>query len=98
MNNRMVSNIFRDIARILEIKGENTFRIRAYERAAQAIENLGEDVGRVAREGRLTDIPGIGKDLAQKINEIVTTGSLKFYDDLKKQSPQALLNCFPFLQ
>jgi len=61
MNNRMVSNIFRDIARILEIKGENTFRIRAYERAAQAIENLGEDVGRVAREGRLTDIPGIGK-------------------------------------
>lgn len=91
MKNELVGSIFRDIARILEIKGENRFRVRAYDRAAQVIENLGEDVAHADKEGTLTGIPGIGKDLAAKISEIVATGSLKFYEDLKKTLPPGTL-------
>ncbi|MFA5117108.1 MAG: helix-hairpin-helix domain-containing protein, partial [Candidatus Omnitrophota bacterium] len=67
MENATVAGLFRDIAQILQIKGENTFRIRAYERAAQNIEAFSEDVKKLAEEGRLKEIPGIGGDLADKI-------------------------------
>ncbi|HNQ50113.1 MAG TPA: DNA polymerase/3'-5' exonuclease PolX [Candidatus Omnitrophota bacterium] len=91
MKNQLVSRIFRDIARLLEIKGENIFRIRAYDRAAQAVENLGGDIEQAVSRNTLTDIPGIGKDLAEKIREIVATGSLQFYEDLKKTLPAGTL-------
>ncbi|MDD4940591.1 MAG: DNA polymerase/3'-5' exonuclease PolX [Candidatus Omnitrophica bacterium] len=91
MKNQLVSRIFRDIARLLEIKGENIFRIRAYDRAAQSIENLGGDIEQAVSRNTLTDIPGIGKDLAEKIREIVATGSLQFYEDLKKTLPAGTL-------
>ena len=84
MENAAVARFFRDMASILEIKGENVFRIRAYERAAQNIEGLSEDVGKLAKEGKLKEIPGIGTDLANKITEIATTGKLKAYEELKK--------------
>lgn len=92
MKNLEVSQIFREIAKILEIKGDNPFRIRAYERAAQNIEGLTEDIENFIKEGRLTEIPGIGKDLADKITEIVDTGTLKVYQDLKKTIPEGLLD------
>ena len=91
MKNQLVSRIFRDIARLLELKGENIFRIRAYDRAAQAVENLGGDVEQAVSRNTLTDIPGIGKDLAEKIREIVATGSLQFYEDLKQTLPAGTL-------
>ncbi|HQO38674.1 MAG TPA: DNA polymerase/3'-5' exonuclease PolX [Candidatus Omnitrophota bacterium] len=91
MKNQLVSRIFRDIARLLEIKGENIFRIRAYDRAAQAVENLGGDIEQAVSRNTLTDIPGIGKDLADKIREIVATGSLQFYEDLKQTLPAGTL-------
>lgn len=91
MITKTIAQIFRDIAKILEIKGGNVFRIRAYERAAQNIESLSEDIQDLINEGRLTDIPGIGADLEDKIKEIVKTGSLKFFADLKKTIPEGLL-------
>ena len=57
---------------MLEIKGENPFRIRAYQTAAQNIENLAEDIALIAQRNELYSLPGIGKDLSQKINEIIT--------------------------
>ncbi len=91
MKNKLVVEIFRDVAEILEIKGENVFRIRAYLRAADTVEGLAEDLETIAAQGRLTDIPGIGKDLSAKIEEIITTGKLAFLEELKKTIPDGLL-------
>jgi DNA polymerase (family 10) len=92
MKNQLVAHIFRDIAKILEIKGDNVFRIRAYERAAQNIEGLTQDIEDFVKEDKLTDIPGIGKDLAYRIKEIVKTDKSKFFNDLKKTIPEGLLD------
>ncbi|MDD4954843.1 MAG: DNA polymerase/3'-5' exonuclease PolX [Candidatus Omnitrophica bacterium] len=91
MKNQEVSRIFRDIAKILELQGEIIFKIRAYERAAQAVENLQEDLEAVIEKDGLTSIPGIGKDLSEKIKEIVKTGKLKYYEELKKKVPEGLI-------
>ena len=92
MKNLEISTLFRNIAKILEIKGDNPFRIRAYERAAQNIEGLTEDIEDFIEEDRLTQIPGIGKDLADKIKEYVKTAKIKIYEDLKKRIPSGLLD------
>ena len=91
MKNQEVANIFRKIADMLEIKGENPFRIRAYQKAAQNIENLAEDIEIIAQRNELDSLPGIGKDLAQKITEILTTGTLKQYEEMKKEIPEGLM-------
>ena len=91
MKNKLVAEIFKDIARILEIKGENHFRIRAYEKAGQNIDSFPDDVELLAKEDKLKDIPGIGKDLEEKMREIISTGRLKYLDELKKEIPEGLL-------
>ncbi|KPK97859.1 MAG: hypothetical protein AMJ95_06980 [Omnitrophica WOR_2 bacterium SM23_72] len=91
MGNFEIAKIFRDIAKILEIKEDNPFRIRAYERAAQNIEGLSENLEEYVHKEAFPKIPGIGKDLESKIKEIISTGRLKFYEDLKKTLPQGLL-------
>ncbi len=91
MNNKLVADIFRNIAQILEIKGENVFRIRAYQKAADSIEGLAEDISNFVNQGRLDEIPGIGADLSAKIKEIVSTGKLVFYEELKHSVPEGLL-------
>jgi len=92
MKNLYVAEIFRNIAKILEIKGDNPFRIRAYEKAAQNIESLTEDIEELIKKDKLLEIPGIGKDLAEKIKEIISTGTLKSYLELKKTIPEGLLD------
>ncbi|MBU2541298.1 MAG: DNA polymerase/3'-5' exonuclease PolX [Candidatus Omnitrophica bacterium] len=92
MDNLEISQIFRQISKILEIKNDNPFRIRAYARAAATIESLNEGINTLIREDQLETIPGIGKDLAAKIKEIALTGSLKFHEDLKKTIPLGLLD------
>jgi DNA polymerase (family 10) len=92
MKSQEVANIFREIAQILEIKGENVFRIRAYERAAQTVDNLGDKLESIASQDKLTTLPGIGTDLAAKIKEIIDTGSLKYYNQLKKSIPSGLID------
>jgi DNA polymerase (family 10) len=92
MKNLEISALFRDIAKILEIKGENRFRIRAYERAAQNIEGLNEDIEVFIKEGRLKDIPGIGNDLSERIKEFVKSGKVRLYEEIKKSIPEGLLS------
>lgn len=77
MKNFEVARQFEHMADILELKGENPFRIRAYRGAAQNLQSLSEDIEAVAREDRLEDIPGIGADLAGKIQEYLQTGKIK---------------------
>ncbi len=87
MKNLEVAKILRAIAELLEIKEENRFKIRAYKRAALVIENLSEDIGQISKEGKLEELPGIGIALAEKITEFLQKGSIRYYEDLKKEVP-----------
>lgn len=90
MKNLEIARIFHSIAQILEIKGENIFRIRAYERAAQIIDGI-DNIEEYARRDSLTTISGIGVDLASKIKEYIETGKVKHYEELKKDIPVGIL-------
>ncbi|MBI4974840.1 MAG: DNA polymerase/3'-5' exonuclease PolX [Candidatus Omnitrophica bacterium] len=92
MKNIEVAEFFEAIADLLEVKGDNPFKIRAYRKAAQNIRSLTEDIETIAEEGRLEEIPGVGKDLAAKIVEIVKTGRLKHYEELKKKVPEGIID------
>jgi DNA polymerase (family 10) len=92
MKNQEISDIFKEIAEILEMKGENVFRVRAYEHAARNIGSMPEDIELLIKEGRIKEIPGIGKDLENKIKEIVDTGGLQFLNELKKDIPQGIID------
>lgn len=91
MRNFEVAFIFYDIADILEIKGENFFKIRAYRKAAHTIENLSLEIEDLAKESRLQEIAGIGKALEEKIHEIIDTGTCRYYEELKKNFPRGLV-------
>jgi len=91
MKNKQIAEIFNKVAALLEIKGENPYRIRAYQRAAQVIEALTTDIEELAKQGKLEKLPGVGPDLAGKIKEIIRTGTLSLYEDLKKEIPSVLL-------
>ncbi len=92
MDKKEIAEIFEEIGALLDLKGENPFRVRAYYNAARMIDGVQEDLGKLIEENRLTEIKGIGKDLAAKITEMVTTNHLKFYDELKASMPQGLLD------
>jgi len=91
MNKGQVAAILDEIAVLLELKGENTFKCRAYSNGARAISQLDADLAQVIAEGKLGSIPGIGETLQEKITTLVTTGKLPFYDDLRAQFPDGLL-------
>jgi DNA polymerase (family 10) len=86
-----VAQILRDIALLLQLKGENTFKVRAYETAADRVIGMTQDLGALVREGRLKELPGIGQGLAEKISELVTTGKLALFEELKAEFPPGLL-------
>jgi len=79
------------IGTMLEIKGENPFKVRAYFSGSRTLQTLEEDLGTVIEEGRLGDIPGIGKALTEKIETLFTIGELEFLDKLKASVPDGLL-------
>jgi DNA polymerase (family 10) len=87
MDKEKVAEILVDIGTLLELKGENPFKTRAYLNAARALESLTEPLARLVEEERLGEIKGIGDALQQKITELVTTGKLKYYDELKASVP-----------
>jgi len=89
-DNAKIARIFREMADLLAIKGENPFRIRAYERAAELIEYLSGNVEELYREEKLNKIPGIGKGILEKIEAILTTGTLPAYEELKSSFPPGL--------
>lgn len=95
MTNPEIVAVFEQIAKVLNLQGENPFRIRAYERAAQTIASMSEEMKDVyARGGKdaLLEIPGVGEDLAMKIEEMVTTGKLKYLEEMMKKVPAGLFD------
>ncbi|MDD1759627.1 MAG: DNA polymerase/3'-5' exonuclease PolX [Methanothrix sp.] len=87
MKNREVANILNEMAELLELHAENRFKIIAYGKAARTIESLKEDVEQICREGRLDSIPGVGKAIAQKVEEYLRTGKIQAHQDLLKDTP-----------
>ena len=83
VNKNEIADVLNDIAVLLELKGENPFKTRAYQTGARTLEALEEDLAVVIAEERLGKIKGFGEALVQKITELHTTGSLKFYEDLR---------------
>jgi DNA polymerase (family X) len=93
LHNSDISLIFKHMADLLEIKGENLFRVRAYRNAARTLDEMSRSAAEMIRNGEdLTRFPGIGKDLAGKIVEIVETGKLSALESLKQEIPEELCN------
>ncbi len=91
MKNTAIAKVFQDIADLLELKGENVFKIRAYQRAARTIEHLPKEIEIMLEEGEdLRSIPGVGEAIAKKTTELVTTGKLGYYEDLKAEFPEGI--------
>ena len=80
------------IGTMLEIKGENPFKVRAYFSGSRALQTMEEDLGTVIEEARLGEVPGIGKALTEKIETLYSTGELEFYDKLLASVPSGLLD------
>lgn len=91
IENDEVAAILQEIGDMLEIRGEMRFKVRAYHRAAASLRALAEDVNKALAEDRLEQIPAIGRGLAQKIAELLTTGKMAFYEDLKEAVPTQIL-------
>lgn len=91
MTAQQLAALFTQMADLLECRGDNPFRIRAYRRGAQAVEAYGGDLEQLANAGRLRTIPGIGEDLAAKITEAYRTGTIAALDRLKRQMPSGIL-------
>lgn len=93
LDNAGIAQCFEDIADLLEIKGENPFRIRAYRNAARTVQGLPEEAAAlVARGADLSTFPGIGEDLAGKIADLATTGTTELLEELRKQFPPGLVD------
>jgi DNA polymerase (family X) len=94
MDKATIADVLEKIATLLELKDENPFKIRAYVNAARSLETWGGNIGDLANEEVLEKIPGIGKAIAAKIKELVETGSLKFFDELRAEFPADILELF----
>ncbi|HMB24835.1 MAG: DNA polymerase/3'-5' exonuclease PolX [Chloroflexota bacterium] len=95
MNNRQLADTFTLIADLSEIKGENMYKTLAYRKAADSLLNLGREASEYWKEGKLEDIPGVGKAISEKIDELLTTGKLGFLEKLKKEVPPGLAEWLP---
>ncbi len=91
MDKDQIGEIFIKIATLLELKGENPFKSRAYHNAARALETLNEPLDNVISENHLGQIKGIGESLQKKIAELLTTGKLAYYEELKASTPPGLV-------
>jgi DNA polymerase (family 10) len=90
MNNRQLADIFTLIANLLEIKGEIIYKTLAYRKASESLMGLGRQASEYWKEGKLEEIPGVGKAIAEKIDELLSTGKLEFLEKLKKEVPEEL--------
>jgi DNA polymerase (family 10) len=93
MKNTAIAKVFSDIADLLDLKGENPFKIRAYQKAVRAIEHYPKEIKIMIDEGEdLRNIPGVGDAIAKKTTELVTTGKLGYYENLKAEFPEGITN------
>lgn len=91
MDKDKVAEILVEIGTLLELKGENPFKTRAYSNAARAIEGLAEPLAKIVAEDRLGEIKGVGEGIAKKVKELVETGKLAYYEELKASLPAGLM-------
>ena len=91
MSNVEVARLLEEIADLLEIANENPFKVRSYRRAVETVEGAPEEVATLVAEGRLEELPGIGKGIAEVITELVTTGHSQYLTQLTAQVPESLL-------
>ena len=90
LNNRQLADTFTLIANLLEIKGEVIYVTLAYRKASESLLALPRDAREFWKEGKLREIPGVGKAIAEKIDELLNTGKLQFLENLKKEIPEEL--------
>jgi len=90
IRNAEIAEFFKKVADLLEIDGANPFRVRAYRTAVRTISSLGHEISELIAHKDLTNLPGIGKELATKIKEIVATGRLSKLEELEKRIPPEL--------
>ena len=90
MNNKQLADTFTLIANLLEIKGEVIYVTLAYRKASESLLALPRDAKEFWKEGKLREIPGVGKAIAEKIDELLTTGKLQFLENLKQEIPEEL--------
>src|SRR5215210_3726249 len=91
VDNLAIARVLGEIGDLLEIKGENPFKIRAYRNAADSIVHLTESIAALMPQDRL-GIPGIGKDLAAKISELIDSGSCRYHQELLEEFPPTILD------
>jgi DNA polymerase (family 10) len=86
-----IAHALREIGMLLELEGENPFKVRAYERGARAVEELSEDLETLVREERLVEVPGIGEAISKKVASLLTTGRSGLLDELRAKHPPGVL-------
>ena len=91
MQNFELARLFYEMATLLEVRNESVFRVRAYQRAAQMLESLTEDIAAVAARGGLQKLPGIGKDLAVRVEEFLHTGRIDQLEAMRRDVPPRFL-------
>ncbi len=92
MKNRIVAEVLNTIADLEEIRGEEAFKAGSYRKAASHIFKMSEDIAQVAEQGRLAELPGVGKNIAAKIRDIIETGTTSRLESLLQQIPPELLD------
>ncbi|MEW6401899.1 MAG: DNA polymerase/3'-5' exonuclease PolX [Chloroflexota bacterium] len=95
MNNKQLADTFTLIANLLEIKGEIIYKTLAYRKAADSFLSLGREASEYWKEGKLKEIPGVGSAIAEKVDELLSTGKLEFLEKLKKEIPVGLVEWLP---
>jgi DNA polymerase (family X) len=90
VNNKEIARIFEDIGALLELKNENAFKVRAYQKVARSIEQLPIELALLRSEGRIREVPGVGEAIEKKIVELLETGRLEFYENLKSDFPRGV--------
>lgn len=92
MTNEEIAGVFESVADLLEIKGESVYRVISYRRAAESIRAQGRRLEELHKEGKLKEIPGVGEAIAAKIEELLSTGKLGFFENLADEVPVGLID------
>ena len=92
LTNREIADIFERCADMLQIRGDNIHRVLSYRRASETIRTVPRDLRAISADGKLTDLTNIGKTIAAKIDEMLETGQLDFYNRLKAEIPEGLVD------
>lgn len=90
MKNSEIAKVFAEIADLLELKGENPYKVRAYRTVVRSLEELAVPVSELFAQNKLSEIPGAGEAIRAKITELVRTGHLKYYENLKAEFPEGI--------